>query len=232
MVSSSKSPLPLNRSSGGNRWSHEDDDRLLDLVRKKEDWSDIATALKRSFSSVQNRFRFLKSSQAHASTIVALISTRAEDPSLAPDLSCGALSRAARETLKLVRNDISRFQRQSREVSRPIDETDLIVGAIIREILLLRLRTDTGWLRFTVSRVRTTEHGFGREALRRAIRDLEKSGYCERLVGYPGALALVHQDARKGRLIWIRASSRLTDLCERQGIGASNLLTHFPSLKG
>jgi len=232
MSKSTKSPRLLNRSSGGKRWSPEEDDCLLELVLRKEDWLDIATAFNRTFSSVQNRFRFLKSSQARASTISPLTSTRAEDPNLAPDLTCGALSRAGRRVLELVRKEIGRFQLQERETLVPLNEADLITGAVIREVLLLRLRTGTGWLRITVSRINAPEHGIGREACRGVINDLEKCALLERHVGYPGTLTLPQRAARKGRLIWIRASPRLVDLCEKQGISAPNLFTHFPSLGG
>jgi hypothetical protein len=221
----------MNRSSGGNRWSPEEDVRLLELVQGQENWIDIASAFNRTFSSVQNRFRFLKNSQARAWTI-ASTSTRAEDPNFAADLTCGAVSSAGRKTLELVRKEIRRPKLQTGEKSEPLDETGLIIGAIVREVLLLRLRTDRGWLRIAVSRISAPEHGIGREAFRTIINDLEKCALLERLVGYPGTLALSQQVARKGRLVCIRASSRLVDLCERQGIRASNLFTHFPSLAG
>lgn len=128
--------------------------------------------------------------------------------------------------------EVDRLQVQARETVVPLKETDRFIGAVIWELRLLRLRADTEWLRITVSRVNAPESGIGREALRSVINDVEKSALLERHAGCPGTLALPQRAARKGWLISIRTSSRGVDLCDRQGISASNLFTHFPSLRG
>ena len=223
-------PSAPDRSSGGKRWSVEEDERLLDLVRQEQDWRDIATAFGRSFSSVQDRFRFLKNSQACAASIVPRRSIRAKNPT-PPDLTCGAPSRAGRDLLSLVRNDIDRRQMIAGEPRPLIDEIDLILGAIIREVMLLRSDAHMDWVRITVAEIRTHENGIGKEAMRAVINELEKRLWIERGVGYPGLVELPRQ-ARIGRLILIRAAPRLLALCERIGISPPDLFNHFPSLNG
>jgi hypothetical protein len=225
---SAKAPPVRNRSLGGKRWSRKEDSRLLELVRQELDWLKIAGVLNRTFSSVQRRFQFLRSFDGRASTIVPKKLTRAERPGdPQADLTCGAVSRSGRQTLNLVRNAI---RLRTRETFEPLKEIDLIICAIIRELLLLRLRADAGWLRITISRISAEEHGVGREVFRTLVSSFEKAALIERHVGYPGALALPQLSARKGRLLLIRASSRLIGFCEQQGVGISNVFTHFPSL--
>jgi hypothetical protein len=214
-------------SSGNKRWLPKEDDRLLDMVREKEDWVKIAKTFNRTFASVQNRFRYLKNSQIRAATIRPRLLTRAQDASLEPDLTCGALSSPGRRVLELVKGLSVPPASRARS---PLTRTDFVIAAVIREILLMRLNSNEGWLRVTVSVIRSKTHGIGREALRCVIDDLESRALIERHVGYLGMPGLPNE-ARSGRIIWIRASSRLVDLCDRQGINSINLFTHFPSLR-
>jgi Myb-like DNA-binding domain len=223
-----KLPTP-NRSSGNKRWSPEDDRLLLKLVEHQQDWIDIAQSMSRSFISVQHRFRFLRATSPDASSVKAKISSRALDPMEVPDLTCGAPSKAARRLLHFIRKEISDRERAGNE---PIDETDLIVGALIRELLTLRARNVSGWLRVTVSLVSSPEHGVGKMQFSRLLNDLELRGLIERTVGVPGALVLRDSAARQGRFVLIRATLRLKLLCSRRGIGVVNLLTHLPTLAG
>lgn len=98
--------------------------------------------------------------------------------------------------------------------------------------MLCRLNADEGWVRVTISRVSASQHGIPRDVFRNVVIGLEECAFIERLVGYPGALKLTGREARRGRLVWLRAAPRLIDLCERHGINGSNLFTHFPSLSG
>jgi hypothetical protein len=232
MIKSSNFMSTPNRTLAGKRWSAEEDKNLLERVQRHEDWIDISKALNRTFVGVQNRFRFLRNTNAHASTIVAKISTRAQNPDTAPDLTCGALGKAGRRVLEAVKNDISQFYGRPQETPAPLDETDLMMGALIRELLLQRYSHVTGWLRITVSRINASEHGIGKMGFSRILDDLEKCAFLERTVGYPGALTLPNMAARQGRFVLIRASARLVKLCRQRRITASNLFTQFPSLRG
>ena len=168
-----KPPLVPSRSLGGKPWSRKEETRLLELVRQGQDWIKIAAALNRTFLSVQSRFRTLRSSDVRASTIVAKKLTRAERrDNPAPDLTCGAVSKPGRQALNFVRNAIGL---QPCETFAPPDENDLVVCAVIREVLLLRLRADTGWLRITISHIRAAEHGIGKAAFGSMIDALEKA---------------------------------------------------------
>jgi Myb-like DNA-binding domain len=219
--------LPFhNISSGNKRWLPEEDDRLIALVQEKQDWVEIARTLSRSFISVQNRFRCLKKIRSHHSAITPPVSTRSQDASLEPDLTCGALSRAGRRVLELAK---SRSLLPSGKKGSSLTRTDFVIAALIRELLLTRLKSDGGWLRVTISTTRSRTHGVGREALRSIIYDLERRGLLERHVGYLGTPGLPTA-ARSGRFVCIRASSRLKDLCEQQGVSGASLFTHFPSL--
>jgi Myb-like DNA-binding domain len=230
MIQSTNPPKRQNRILASNRWSLEEDTRLLELVQQKEDWGEIATVLKRTFSGVQNRFRFLKRTQAHAAAIVAKTSTKTQDPNSAPDLTCGSVSRSGRRVLEAVRTEISLLHGQAQKAAAPLNKTDLLIGALIREMLLLRYRNVTGWCRITVSRINNSEHGIGKTGLSRILDNLERCALLERTVGYPGVLALPHPDARRGRFVLLRASSRLINSCKQRRITASNVVTHFPSL--
>jgi hypothetical protein len=232
MIKPSKSPKTLNRSFASNRWSPEEDNRLLELVQQQLEWTDIANAMNRTFAGVQHRFRFLKSTLPGASAIVAKNSTRAQDAKSAPDLSCGAISKAGRRVVEAVKSEVSEFYGREIIVSGFLTDTDLIIGALVRELLLQRYRDVSGWLRITVSRITSSEHGIGIDRFCRVLDELEKSGLLERFVGYRGALALPRKVARQGRFVQVRASMRLIKICRDQRITASNLFTHFPSLSG
>jgi hypothetical protein len=228
-VSNSEKLTPRpKRALGGQRWTVEEDDFLLDLVKREQEWIVIAAELERSYSSVQNRFRFLKQSQEPAAPIVPLVRTRAWRPDSAPDLSCGALSVASRQVVGVLWEEI----RHPHEPPEARDQVRTIIGATVREVMLCRLTSGSDWLRITVSQVNAGDHGVPREAFRNIIARLEACGFLERFVGYLGALKLDRHEARKGRLVWLRAAPRLIDLCESHGINGSNLTTHFPSLSG
>ncbi len=96
--------------------------------------------------------------------------------------------------------------------------------------MIKNVNKDAGWLRITISRVSAAEHGMSRDAFSNVIIALERGAFLERYIGYPGALKLEIPAARMGRPVVIRAARRLIDVCERQGINATNLFTHFPSI--
>jgi hypothetical protein len=216
------------RSSGGKPWSTKEENLLLKLVREGKEWSDIAAALNRTYSGVQMRFQTLRHSDLRALDVVPKKITRAERPELVADFTCGSVSKPGRRVINLVKGAIGL---EASDPSAPLLEWDLVLGAIIRELLLLRLRADMGWLRITVSQISSAKLGVGREGLRRMLTGLENSGMIERFVGYPVTIAFSNRSARKGRLVLLRASPRLLDLCEQNGISAANLSTHFYSLK-
>jgi hypothetical protein len=232
MINSSKVPRTLNRSLASNRWSAAEDNRLLELVQQQLEWIEIANAMSRTFAAVQHRFRFLKGTQPGASAIVAKISTRAQDANSTPDLTCGAVSKAGRRIVEAVKCEISKFYGREKNPPGLLTETDLIIGALVRELILLRYRDAGGWLRITVSRIKSSEHGIGIDRFCRLLDELETCGLLERFVGYPGALALSRKVARQGRFVQVKASMRLVKICRQQRIAASNLFTHFPTLGG
>ena len=230
MSAISRSQRGPNRSLGGQRWTSEEDERLLELVRFKREWRDIAIELKRTFASVQNRFRFLKKSRDSAAEISPLVLTRAHDPTLEPDLTCGALSVAGREIIEELCAEMMRIGLMSRrEPTARFYESRLALGALVRAVML---RRHTGWLRITLSRVSSPKHGLSRGAFQNLVSSLEKTGMLERYVGYLNDLNLENPQARKGRSVYIRATALLQEMCARKGISSANLFTHFPSLGG
>jgi hypothetical protein len=227
----SKQAIP-NRSSAGKRWSSEEDSLLVELVRQQIEWGDIAQTMKRAFISVQNRYRYLKVTKDSASNTVARASTRAQPLNSTPDLTCGAPSQSARRVLDLIIGQINQRAGQRPSYNKPLNGLDLITGALIRELLTTRHREIRGWLRITVSRINSPDHGVGRTYFSRLLGDLEANGLLERTVGYPGLVAFSESAARPGRFVFVRASLRLKKLCGQHGITPANLYTHFPSLAG
>ena len=226
----SRSQRGPNRSLGGQRWTIDEDERLLELVKCQREWREIAIELKRTFASVQNRFRFLKKSRVFASEISPLVSTRAQDPTLEPDFTCGALSAAGRKIVEVLCAEMMQIGMMSnREPSARFYESRLALGGLIRAVMLGR---HTGWLRITLSKVSAPKHGISRGAFANLLISLEKTGMLERYVGYLDDLNLKNLQARKGRPVYVRATALLQEKCERQGISSGNLFTHFPSLDG
>lgn len=119
MTKSTNPPKTPNRHLASSRWSLEEDNRLLELVQQKEDWGHISIILKRTFSGVQNRFRFLKRTQARAVAIVAKNSTKTQDSNSAPNLTCGSVSRSGRRVLEALRTEISLLDGQTQKAAAP-----------------------------------------------------------------------------------------------------------------
>lgn len=130
MTGSNRASQPPDRSLGGQRWTAEEDDRLLELVVSGQEWRTIAAALNRTFSGVQNRFRFLKGSQERAAPIVPRNLTRAQDRGLEPDWSCGAFSVAGRRIAEALGEGVRRqaAKHQWRDLSRLSDEVFSVMG--------------------------------------------------------------------------------------------------------
>ena len=228
----SRQMLVPNRSDGGRRWTEMDDSRLLEMVKSQVVWTDIAAALNRTFSAVQNRFRFLKSlPENSALEISPRVETRAQERELEPDLSCGAMSVAARQFVQQLWAEILRVPtRRHRLPAKVSDEAYAVTGALIREALQMHWASG-GWIRVTVSRVRSVDFGLARESFRSIVECLEECSLLERHVGYLGAPSLGNSTARRGRSVLLRASRRLVELGAQHGITQAVVATHFPSLR-
>lgn len=209
-----------------------DDSRLLEMVKSQVGWTDIAAALNRTFSAVQNRFRFLKALPKNSVLEISpRVATRAQESELEPDLSCGAMSVAARQFVQQLWAEILREPtRRSRLPSKVSEEAYAITGALIREALQMHL-VSGGWMKVTVSRVRSADFGVARESFRSIVECLEECSLLERHVGYLGAPSLGSSTARRGRSVLLRASRRLVELSAQHGITQAILTTHFPSLR-
>lgn len=214
------------RERGGKRWTADEEAHLLALVDEGHNSAAIAAILRRAFSSVQHRLRKLGRSTAEA-----IDPEKPKPYQRRMDLTCGEPSSAGRAVVEIVweaiRDDVAITQR--REPSRLSIGVRRIVGAIVREAMISS-DSRNGWARIAISRVRTETAGVGSGVVRNLLEALERQGYLQRFLGYPGIVELDRSVARNGRVALLRATPRLSRLCARFDIRWDNIAAHFPRL--
>jgi hypothetical protein len=225
---------PRDRSRGGKRWSDSDDARLLELASQGKPTDELASTMQRSYSSIQNRLRYLINRAGRANCL-----HHQSEPERFPavDLSCGALSDASHEVLSTLWSGIkghpSIIRRREPSLLKP--EVECFLGAVVREGLI-RLSPDSPptWRRFSLSRIRANDAGVDSGVARNLISALHHYGFLELFVGYvgySGSFQLDIHTARFGRSALLRATRKTLQACARRGINLKNLHTHFPSLR-
>lgn len=216
----------LTKRLSSKRWSSEEDSQLLGMAARGDDWRLVAATLGRSFTSVQARFRLLKNSNDQPRH-------RSKIETAQADLSCGAMSRVAREIVEILWQEILRHKSQHdwQTPARLREEVFAAIGALVREVMRVHLDSEEGGLRLSFSKVGVDYGGISREAFRYCTIGLEKSNFLVRRVDSVGKLSLIHPAARGGRRVRLIATSKLIDLFEERRIGEANLFTHFPSLQ-
>jgi hypothetical protein len=224
------------RAQAGKRWTHDADERLLALSKSRNDAATIASILRRSYSSVQNRLqklhRLLIENAESLDSGVQIAPKRSSDTYPDMDLTCGAISGWGQQIVRALWEDIQADNAitRRREPSSFKIEVQCLVGAIVRETFISS--EEKTWARISVSRIRAENVGVDGGAVRNILGALMSRGFLERFVGYSDALRIENSAATSGRVTLLRASPRLTAMCKEAGLCSESIFSHFPSLGG
>jgi hypothetical protein len=153
------------------------------------------------------------------------------DPTLI-NLKCQAISDAAMAVVSVLYESATAFRAATiakhNAYKKMKPRLQQVIGAIIRELLRERNRNGpNGWVKVSISRVRSAEVGISQAVFRTLLAGFEHEGFIERLSGYAGTLELMNSAPRRGRTTRIRGTQALFRLCSKHDITIQNLSTHF-----
>jgi hypothetical protein len=237
-----RDPVPKGtQNRRNNRWTDEENDRLITLLANDTPWRLIATELKRSYVAVETRASKLQrlasktsrlNDDAHRLTIFRP-NIREPEPL---NLTCYTTSDAALAVVRVLYEKAMIYRAatiaKSNRYQKLKPRLQSVIATIVRELLGERHRSeDSGWLKVSTSRVRASQIGISIDVFRNLLDALEHDGFIERLNGYADAMELTDRGARQGRVTQVRGTVELFDLCAYHQITPDNASTHFSPVR-
>jgi hypothetical protein len=228
-AASRRLPLTPKRTKANKRWTPEENTLLKQMVHQGADWTTIAAAFKRSFSSVQNQFQKLaKQTPADFRTPVVANHPLPVDR-IANDPACAITSPAAvaltQHIFERIRTDSALAGKRHRQRCRP--EVRRAIGTVVERTLKLKdSRPGSGWVKISIGQIRASRFGVDVGVFRNLLGALERAGYLERLVGY-ALIPISEPGAQSGRIIRVKATARLIKACAAFGVLRENIRDHF-----